>query len=376
MTGHPHARATRHTPRDFSRTPLNIYWELTQACPLACRHCRAEAMPCAAPGELTHTQAVAFLKQIPEFGDPVPNLILTGGDPLARPDLFALITEAKALKIPMSITPAASSALTRDVLARLRDAGVDGLGLSLDGSCGARHDAIRQVPGTFDRTLRALRDGAELGMPIQVNTLVSAQTADDLPAIYALLERQPIARWSLFFLIAVGRGASLMALDADEAETLMGWIHATARRAPFAVATTEAPAYRRVALERMRAAGMSASEIRTSPVYQGFAVRDGHGIAFVSHTGDVCPAGFLPLVAGNVTRDSIVDVYRDAPLFKQLHDPNTFHGKCGVCEHRFLCGGSRARAFAATGDPLGTDPLCTYEPRDQAGHHGGQGAPN
>lgn len=359
----------RHAARDFSLTPLNIYWEMTQACPLACKHCRADAMTCAGPNEMTHAEAVAFLQQIPGFGDPTPNLILTGGDPLARRDLFELIAEARRLGIPMSITPAASPSLTREVLERLVAAGIDGLGLSLDGSTAERHDAIRQVPGTFERTIRAARDAGDLGMPIQVNTLVSAQTADDLPAIYKLLEGLPITRWSLFFLIAVGRGTTLEALSPAHAEELMGWIHGTGRRAPFAVATTEAPAYRRVALERMREAGMSSEEIRKTPVFNGFTIRDGHGIVFVSNTGDICPAGFLPLVAGNVKRDNLVSVYRDAPLFRQLHDPNSFHGKCGACEHRFLCGGSRARAFAATGDPLGSDPLCTYEPRGDAGHH-------
>lgn len=358
----------RPLPRDFSRVPLNIYWEVTQACPLACRHCRASAMPAAHPEELTHAEALAFLRQIPTFGDPVPNLILTGGDPLARPDLFALIAEGRRLGIPMSITPAASPALTRDVLQRLVDAGVEGLGLSLDGSTAARHDAIRQVPGTFARTLKAASIAGELGMPMQVNTLVSAQTVDDIPAIYALLKGYRITRWSLFFLIAVGRGLTLQALRADDAEALMAWVYATSKTAPFAVATTEAPAYRRVALEQMRAAGMRADEIARAPVSHGFAVRDGHGIVFVSNTGDLCPAGFLPLVAGNIRRDGLVETYRDAPLFRDLHDPNTFRGNCGACEYRALCGGSRARAFAATGDPLGSDPLCTYTPRPGAGH--------
>lgn len=357
-----HGSAPHHRPRDYAQTPLNIYWEMTQACPLACRHCRAEAMPCAHPLELNFDESIAFLRQIPEFGDPMPQLILTGGDPLKRPDLYELIDEARRLGIGVSITPAASPALTREVLAKLKEHGVEGLGLSLDGSSPERHDAIRQVPGTFDLTLQAIRWAQELEIPLQVNTLAAAETADDVPAVYELLKPFAVARWSLFFLISVGRGKVLQPLSPAEGEKLMGWIYETSRSAPFTVATTEAPSYRRVALERMRAEGLTGEQIKRSPAYRGFGIRDGHGIMFVSNTGDICPAGFLPLVAGNVRRERVVDVYRNAPLFQALHDPRQFEGRCGRCEYHALCGGSRARAYAATGDPLATDPFCEYEP--------------
>lgn len=376
MSGtHPHSAARRHAPRDYARTPLNIYWEMTQACALACRHCRAEAVPDPHPLELTFDEGVGLLHQILEFGDPLPNLILTGGDPLERRDLYDLIDEAHRLGISVSITPAATEALTRDVLVRLKEHAVEGLGLSLDGSNAARHDAIRGIPGTFDRTMQAIRWAQELEMPLQVNTLVSAETADDIPAVYELLKPYAVTRWSAFFLIAVGRGAVLAPLPPAEAEKLMAWIFDVSRTAPFIVATTEAPSYRRVALERMRAEGMTGEQIRASGVYRGFGVRDGHGIVFVSHIGDICPAGFLPLVAGNVRADRLAQVYREAPLFKKLHDPAQLEGRCGVCEYRTLCGGSRARAYAATGNPLATDPICEYEPRaaaEAAGHAGGR----
>ena len=350
-------------PRDYARTPLNVYWETTQACALACRHCRAEAQPEPAPGELTFEEGVAFLRQLVEFGEPLPQLILTGGDPLARKDLFDLIDEAHRLGIGISITPAATPLLTRDVLVRLREHAVEGLGLSLDGSTAARHDSIRGVDGTFDRTIQAMRWAQELEMPLQVNTLASAETVDDVPAVYELLKPLGVARWSLFFLISVGRGKVLQPLSPQASEKLMGWIHETSRVAPFIVATTEAPSYRRVALERMRAEGMTGDEIKRSGVARGFGIRDGHGIMFVSSTGDICPAGFLPLVAGNVRQDRVAEVYRNAALFESLHDPSKLEGRCGVCEYGALCGGSRARAYAATGNPLETDPLCEYQPR-------------
>jgi AdoMet-dependent heme synthase len=358
----PHFGNPRHTPRDYSRTPVNIYWEMTQACPLACRHCRASAMPEAHPNELTFEEGVTFLHQIPGFGDPMPQLILTGGDPLERKDLYPLIDEAHRLGINVSITPAASEALTRDVLVKFREHKVEGLGLSLDGSTAERHDSIRGVPGTFDRTLDALRWAKELGMPLQVNTLVAEETAGDIPAVYELLKSYGVTRWSLFFLISVGRGKVLQPLSAEEGEKLMGWIHKISQTAPFIVATTEAPSFRRVALETMRADGMTGEQIKRSGAYRGFGIRDGHGIMFVSHAGDICPAGFLPLVVGNVRQDQVAEVYRNGPVFQALHDPSQFEGRCGVCEYSALCGGSRARAYGATGNPLASDPFCTYQP--------------
>jgi radical SAM protein len=345
---------------------MNVYWEITRACALACRHCRAEAVPGADPLQLTFDEGVAFLRQIAEFGQPMPQLILTGGDPLTRPDLFELIAEAHKLGIGISITPAATPLLTREILVRLKEASVEGLGLSLDGSNAERHDSIRGVPGTFDRTIQAMRWAQELEMPLQVNTLAAAETADDVPAIYELLKSLGVARWSLFFLISVGRGKVLQPLSPEEAEQLMGWVYETSRVAPFIVATTEAPSYRRVALEKMRSEGMNAEQIKRSPAFRSFGIRDGHGIVFVSHTGEICPAGFLPLTVGNVREDRLAGVYRDAPAFRSLHDPTQFEGRCGCCEYHALCGGSRARAFEATGNPLASDPLCTHEPRTLA----------
>jgi AdoMet-dependent heme synthase len=360
-TPHP-AHAAHHQPRDYAQTPLNVYWEVTQACALACRHCRAAAVPFPDPRELNIPESTEFLLQIREFGNPLPHLILTGGDPLERQGLFDLIDQARALGIEVSITPAATPKLTRDLVARLKVHGVDGLGLSLDGSTAHSHDSIRGVPGTFDRTLQALRWAGDFGMPIQVNTLVSAETAPEIPAVFDLLKNFAVTRWSLFFLISVGRGKVLQPVTPAEGEKLMEWIYQTSRTAPFTVATTEAPSYRRVALDQMRAAGLSGDAIKRTGVYRGFGIRDGHGVVFVSHTGDICPAGFLPLVAGNVRRDRIAEVYRTSPLFQALHDPALFEGRCGECEYRALCGGSRARAFGATGNPLAEDPFCTYEP--------------
>jgi radical SAM protein len=351
-----------HAKRDYSQTPLNIYWEVSQACALACRHCRAEAIPTPHPMELTLEEGCRFLCQIRDFGEPLPQLILTGGDPLQRADLFCLIDEARRLGISISITPAATPALTREVLVRLKEHHVEGLGLSLDGSLPESHDSIRGVAGTFERTLQAIRWAQELQIPLQVNTLVAEETVHEIPAVYDLLKGYSVTRWSLFFLISVGRGKVLQPLSPQEGEELMGWIFEISNSAPFVVATTEAPSFRRVAIERMRAGGLSGDQLKGGAGSRSFGIRDGHGIMFVSCTGDIYPAGFLPLVVGNVRKDRLADIYRNAPTFRALHDPKQFAGRCGFCEYNAVCGGSRARAYAATGDPLASDPFCDYEP--------------
>lgn len=356
----PNARPMVH---DFSRNPMLVYWEMTQACGLACKHCRASAMPTAHPLELTTAESKSFLDQLPGFGDPLPHLILTGGDPLRRKDIYTLIDYARGIGLEVSITPSATPELTNDAITRLKEHGIQALGLSLDGSCAEKHDNIRSVPGTFERTLEAARHAGRLGLPIQVNTLVSQETADDLPAIYELLRTGfPVMRWSLFFLISVGRGKALNEVSPEDGERIMDWVLRLVPRAPFAVKTTEAPSYRRLAINKMRAAGMAGQEMKQTSVYRGFQIRDGHGIVFVSHIGEIYPSGFLPLRCGTVRCQSLVDIYRNSEIFRALHAPEGFHGKCGDCEYSHICGGSRARAFAHTGDALGSDPFCPYIP--------------
>jgi AdoMet-dependent heme synthase len=342
-----------------------VYWEMTQACGLACKHCRASAVPNAHPMELTTAESKALLDQLVYFGDPLPHVILTGGDPLRRKDIYKLIDYAGGLGLEVSITPSATPELTNEAITRLKEHGIQALGLSLDGSCAEKHDTIRAVAGTFERTLEAARHAGRLGLPIQVNTLVSQETAGDLPAIYELLRTSfPVMRWSLFFLISVGRGRALNEVSPQEGERIMNWVLDLVTRTPFAVKTTEAPSYRRIAINRMCAAGMTGQEMRKTSVYRGFQIRDGHGIVFVSHIGEIFPSGFLPLRCGSVRSESLVDVYRNSEIFRALHSPDRFHGKCGACEYSHICGGSRARAFAHTRDALGSDPFCPYEPEN------------
>lgn len=353
--GHPHA-----IPRDYRRSPLNVYWETTNACALACRHCRAEAVPTPPPGELTTAEGKAFLRSLLEFGSPLPNVVFTGGDPLARPDLHELVDEAVRLGLSLAVTPSATPRLTEDAVRELRDRGVTAFGLSLDGSTADRHDSIRNVAGCYDKTIAAARWIEKLGVPLQINTLVAEETVDDLPRVAEVLSTLGIARWSLFFLISVGRGTGLAPVSAARAEQILEWLAERGPHLPFVLSTTEAPFYRRVLLEHKRKLGEAISPRAAAP---SGSVRDGHGVVFVSSRGDVCPSGFLPTEAGNVRTASIVDIYRDSEMFRRLHDVDGFQGRCGICEYRNLCGGSRARAFAATGSAFESDPACIYEPQ-------------
>lgn len=354
----------------FDRAPARIYWETTRACDLACRHCRAEAAPMADPRELSTEQGKKLLGQLASFGEPLPHVVLTGGDPLKRDDLFELIAHAKSLGLDVSVSPSGTPLLTADAIAQLKGAGVEAISLSIDGATAQHHDDIRQVPGCFERTLEAARAACSVDLMFQVNTLVAKETLGDLEAIYPLAKSIGAARWSLFFLVTVGRGTVLNPISADECETLFQWL-AELPRGPGLpiVTTTEAPHYRRILLEKVKSRPASAGghpgkhpHGGEGPV-PGLGIRDGNGIMFISNVGDVSPSGFLPLVAGNVKTESPVEIYRSSQMFVALRRTESFEGRCGYCEFRGPCGGSRSRALAATGNMLAEDPLCAYQPR-------------
>jgi radical SAM protein len=349
------------SPLRFERAPRRVYWELTRACDLACRHCRAEATPEPDPTELTPREGLDLIDRLARFGAPLPHLVLTGGDPLKRPDLFAQIAAARALGLGVSVAPSATPLLTPEMIARLAAAGVEAVSLSLDGPDAARHDALRGVPGCFDRTVAAAHACAVAGMPFQVNTLVCEETLAELAAVHAVAAGLGASRWSLFFLVAVGRGTVLRPITAAACERLFEALLDLARPEGPVITTTEAPHFRRVVMERARRAGRDAAPARQA-IGHGAGIRDGNGIMFISHAGEVHPSGFFALPAGNVRNTDPVDLYRDSGLFRALRRPDLFGGRCGRCEWREACGGSRARALAATGDPLAEDPLCLYEP--------------
>jgi radical SAM protein len=351
----------------FSDAPRLVYWELTRACDLACTHCRAEAIAQRDPGELGTGEAKALLEEIRRFGDPSPQLVMTGGDPLKRPDFFELVRYGVQLGVPVSVAPSGTRLLTSDAIRSLKASGIQSMSLSIDGSTADSHDRFRGVAGCFVNTIQAARCVADEAIPLQINTLITAETVDELPGIFRLLLDLRIMRWSLFYLIETGRGRDLREVRPSQCETLHHWLYDLSKTAPFAIKATEAPHFRRVASIRMRAEGLDEVAIRRTAIGRGFGIRDGNGIMFISHTGDVYPSGFLPLSAGNVRRQTPAAIYRHSELFTRIRDVEGFSGKCGRCEFKWFCGGSRARAFAATGDPMGSDPLCVYAPEPLIG---------
>jgi len=351
------------TDVDTGERPVVLIWEVTQACDLACKHCRAEARPERHPDELTTAEGKRLLDEARRFGEG-QLVVLSGGDPLYRDDTLDLVEYGVERGLEMTLTPSGTESLTDERVRALADAGLRRLAVSLDGGSAEAHDAFRKEAGSFASTLAAARAARDAGLPLQVNTTVCAETVDELPAIRDLVADLGAALWSVFFLVPVGRGRVLDPVTPDRAERVMGWLADVAREAPFGVKTTEAPHYRRVALQRREERNATGGSVGSPPegVGRRTGVTAGDGFAFVSHVGDVYPSGFLPETAGNVRKRSVVDIYRESSLFERLRDPDALGGKCGACEYRRLCGGSRSRAYAHTGDPLASDPLCAYVP--------------
>lgn len=354
-------------PREIDTTerPFVLIWELTQACELACKHCRADAEPRRHPDELTTAEGKQLLEEARRFGDG-QLVVLSGGDPLAREDTVELVDYGTDIGLRMTLTPSGTTSLTPERIQSLGDAGLRRMALSIDGGSAAAHDEFRQEQGSFEQTLQAARATRAADLPLQVNTTVCAETVEELPAIRELVADLGAVLWSVFFLVPLGRGRVLDPISPERAERVMEWLCDVADDAPFGIKTTEAPHYRRVALERGEKDGASTRSSSDS-IGRRMGITAGNGFAFVSHVGDVYPSGFLPEAAGNVRKEGIIEVYRDSKLFRSLRDPDALRGKCGACEYQHVCGGSRSRAYAYTQDPLGSDPLCGYVPDEYDG---------
>jgi radical SAM protein len=354
-----------YTAADFGISPLMFYYEVTQACDLICKHCRASAQADPDPGELTHEQSLALIDQVASFPRR-PILVMTGGDPLKRPDLFDLIRHAVAAGLQVALTPSATPLATRDAFLAAREAGVRRLGISLDGADAVTHDAFRGWEGSFERTMTMLQNARELEMAVQVNTTITRRNYQQVDELADLLAAKGIAMWSAFFLIPVGRGVEEQRLSAEEIEQVFAKLWHHAQHQPYGVKTTEAPHYRRYVLQQGGDPLAGPAGRADSGRYRGhrapLGVGDGKGVMFCSHRGEIYPAGFLPLLCGQFPDDSVVDVYCNHPTFRALRDPDRLTGKCAICMYRDPCGGSRARAFAVYGDPLASEPDCAYEP--------------
>lgn len=345
---------------NYNETPFIAIWETTQACALACAHCRAEAMDLRHPDELTTAEGIELVRAAAAMGTKI--FIFSGGDPLQRPDLEELVRAAGGMRT--GTIPAATDRITPERVAALKAAGLHQIAFSLDHADPAKHDGFRGVPGSFERTMRGVEIAREAGLAFQINTVFGAWNAGDFDAIAALVERLGVAFWEIFFLVPTGRGAAMRCVPPGRHDEVFAKIHAIQKRAPFIVKVTEAPHYRAYVAEREGAGARRMLARETGPGgSMGQAprgVNSGKGFVFIGHTGDVYPSGFLPIRAGNVRETPLAEIYRDAPVFRALRDASRLGGRCGACRYRELCGGSRSRAYALCGDPLAGDPHCPY----------------
>jgi radical SAM protein len=362
---------------DFAQAPFLVIWETTQSCALVCRHCRASAQLGRDPRELTREEGCRLIDQVADLGTPI--MILSGGDPANRPDLLDLVRHGKSRGLRMATIPAATDRLTPELVQGLKAAGLDQMAVSLDFPSAERHDGFRGVPGAFARTMEAVEWAHQAGLPLQVNTTVCGDTAPYLEEMAEFVQQLGIVFWEVFFLVPMGRGSLLAGLSAAECERLFELVYRVQKKERFIVKVTEAPHYRRhVAQREMKEEGVTSARptglaamparltVSEGPGHTvGLAPRGvnaGNGYLFVSHLGEIMPSGFLPLPVGSVREQGLARAYREAPLFQQLRTPSLFKGRCGRCEFRDICGGSRSRAYALTGDPFETDPWCSYEP--------------
>jgi radical SAM protein len=348
---------------DFDRSPLLVIWEVTQACDLACVHCRASAISARPANELSTQDGFRLLDQVREFGNPL--MVFTGGDPMKRPDLYELIAHSVKLGLRTNVTPSATPLLTPQVIDEFKRLGVARMAISLDGATAKSHDDFRQIAGTFDCAMRALKHAQSIGLETQLQTTVTRRNRTELADVARIAGDVGAKMWSLFFLVVTGRALAADDLTAEEYEEVFQTIYDIAKTAPFDVKTTEGMHYRRFVAqhERHRSAPLpDATENTRKVMYRTAGVSDGKGFVFVSHRGDIFPSGFLPITAGNVLHDSLVEVYRNSSLFRILRDADQRQGKCGECAYRKVCGGSRARAYALTGNYLAEDPRCVHEP--------------
>ena len=346
---------------NFDKAPMLVIWEVTQACDLECVHCRASAQPERNPKELTTEEGYKLIEEIRLFGEPL--MVFTGGDPLKRPDLYDLLRYSVQIGLRTNVTPSATPLLTAAAIDAFKVAGVSRMAISVDGPDAASHDDFRGVPGTFDRAIAALRHARDIGLDTQFQTTVTRRNMHRLPEIAEIVKEVGSKMWSLFFLIVTGRAHAGDDLRAAEYERVFEFMYNLSKTAPYGIKTTEAMHYRRYVAQRIKAEhGATENENAKGLAWRTSGVSDGKGFVFVSHTGEIFPAGFLPVTGGNVLDDSIVDIYQNAALFRSLRDLSQRGGKCGVCEYQKICGGSRSRAYAFTGDYLAEDPRCVYQP--------------
>lgn len=380
--------------------PRLVFWEVTKGCNLRCIHCRASATELSSPADLSTGRALEIIKQIADFANPI--LVLSGGEPLYRHDIFDLAHFAtqRGLRVALATN---GTLVTKDVARKIRDSQVKRVSISLDGADALTHDTFRGIPGAFDAAIYGVRNLQQLGMSVQINTTVARHNVRQLPGILELARRLGVDALHTFLLVPVGCGVDIAAeqmVPPKEYEEILNWFYDRSLEGDIELKATCAPHYFRVVRQRRaaerRAATAAASacpppaigptEMQMPGTHAVVLRPKGHhtghpgahpegmnamtkgclagtGVCFVSHEGEVFPCGYLPVVAGDLKRQSFADIWQHSQVFEVLRDTGNLKGKCGCCEFRNVCMGCRARAFAATGDYMDAEPFCVYEPR-------------
>jgi heme b synthase len=347
-----------------------VAWESTQACNLVCRHCRASAQETPHPDELTTGEVKRLVNQIAAFSRPI--FIISGGEPLMRPDIFEIARYATDQGLRVAMSPN-GTLITPENVEQMKASGIKRISVSLDGSCAKRHDAIRGVPGAFDAAVRGMTYCREAGLPFQVNTTVMRQNVDDLEATLDFVVDLGVAAWHVFMLVPTGRGQVDDEISPQAYEEILTWVYDAAQDSPIPIRVTCGPQFMRLVLTRQK-------ESPAPPNLVGGQRPGGHpgghpgmdqmsrgclagvGYCFVSHRGEVFPCGYLPVLAGDVRQQDFQTIYQTSEVLQKLRDFSQLEGKCGACPFVHRCGGCRARAYGITGNYLAEEPYCAYEP--------------
>lgn len=354
--GGPH-----HGGKKLPANPRLVAWEVTRSCNLACVHCRASSLNRSYENELSTQESFDFLDEIGTFASPI--IILTGGEPLLRPDIFQIAAygNQKGFRMTMAVN---GTLLTADTAQKMLAAGIQRISVSIDGATAASHDAFRQVAGAFDGALRGLADARRAGLEFQINTSITQTNLHELPAIQELAVELGAVAHHIFLLVPMGRGKDLseQSISAEQYEKALHWFYDQRDRTPLQLKATCAPHYYRILRQRAKSEGREVS-------FQTFGLDamtrgclGGVGFVFVSHVGQVQPCGYLELNCGNIREQRFRDIWATSPIFTDLRDFKKYEGKCGRCQYISVCGGCRARAYETTGNYLAAEPLCLFQP--------------
>ena len=391
--------------------PRLIFWEVTKGCNLRCVHCRATATELMSPQDLPTAKALDIIDQIAKFGNPI--LVLSGGEPLYRQDIFQLAEYGTSLGLRVALATN-GTLVTRDVAEKIKHAGIKRVSISLDGSDAATHDAFRGIPGAFDAAIYGMRNMQELGLSVQINTTIARHNAHQLPEVLEMARRLGADALHTFLLVPVGCGVDIaedMMVPPEEYERMLNWFYDQSLSGDIELKATCAPHYFRVSRQRRAADRRAGKPVPAAPIAHhppghigatemtmpgstGISLKPGGGppvghtghpgghpsdmnamtkgclagtgVCFISHEGEVFPCGYLPAIAGDLRKQSFADIWTNSEVFGQLRDDDNLKGKCGCCEFRHVCMGCRARAYAATGDFLAEEPFCVYEPGTSA----------